>query len=137
MGILAGEHGSPGRSARGRGAETEVEPDSLAGHAVKGGRSHHLVAINARMRPAPIVGQAIEDIGTRVGCSSGQYAGHEEYAGKKIALGHGGSKRESVKEGNLKAVCFSVARSELSPAILSNQRLPVSAAEAYSTFPAT
>ena len=75
MRILAGEHGGSGRCAGGGGAKTIIEENALAGHAIKSGGTHDFIAINARVRPTPIIGQAIEDVGTGIGCGRGKETG--------------------------------------------------------------
>src|SRR6266850_907677 len=62
MRILAGQHGSPRRRARGSGAEAEIEQHPFASDTVEGWRSHSAIAVNTGMRPGPIVSEAEENV---------------------------------------------------------------------------
>src|ERR1051326_8631796 len=54
MGILTGEHRSPGGSAGRRCAKTKIEENSLARHAIKRGSMDNLVSVNTRVRTGQI-----------------------------------------------------------------------------------
>src|SRR5262245_20767038 len=66
VGILAGENRGARRRATRRGGERVREQHALARDAVKRGRLYRSIAVSAGMRIGPIIGQAEEDVGTRV-----------------------------------------------------------------------
>src|SRR5262245_38967391 len=64
---LASKHRRTGRGA-GRGCRKRVkEQSAFSGNAIKIGRLYNFIAVTARVRPGPIVGQKIQDIRARIG----------------------------------------------------------------------
>jgi hypothetical protein len=91
MGILTGEHRSPGGSAGRRCAKTKIEENSLARHAIKRGSMDNLVSVNTRVRPGPIIGQAVENVRTMI---CGRSSALEENKRKKDVCCESGRRSE-------------------------------------------
>src|ERR1043166_3138960 len=67
MWILACQHRGARWSARRCCAETIIEEHAFPRHAIERWRLDDLVAVNSGVRPGPIIGQTIKNVGTRIG----------------------------------------------------------------------
>ena len=83
MGILAREHRRSGGRAGGSPAKAMGKQNALMSQVVEGGRPDHGIAVDARVRPTPVIRQAVENARARVGGLYRKQSSNEDQAREK------------------------------------------------------